>query len=171
MSRTKSATNSSCSIVSRPDQGGLRGEVGRGLPAGHGDLRLQVAEPMQQDQPKQGFALAAVEGAAVVAVDQRVDARRIACGEGAQRAQRMRFEGGNGTARRPMMRAGGRELHNGWRASSLLEELSSHPPTMLVGPAINGLPTAPQVLYPSERAAAKLQARLVFGRWFGVVRW
>lgn len=83
---TKSAANSNCRSVVRPDQGGLRGDVRRGLPAGHGDLCLQVAVPMQHDQPKQGFALAAVEGAAVVAVDQRVDALRITCGEKTQRA-------------------------------------------------------------------------------------
>ena len=79
--RTKIATNSNHRIVSRPDQGGLRGEVRRGLPAGHGDLRLQVAIPMQQDHQKQGLTLAVVEGAAVVAVDQRVGALRITCGE------------------------------------------------------------------------------------------
>ena len=50
----------------------------------------------------------------------------------------------------------------------------SGPPThrgLRAGPAINGIPTAPQALYPPERAAAKPQARLVFGRWFGVERW
>lgn len=69
------------------------------------------------------------------------------------------------------MRSGGRDPHDGWRESSLPEERSTHPRRWRAGPAINGLPTAPQVLYPSERAAAKLQARLVFGRWFGVERW
>ena len=63
-------------LVSRPDQGGQRGEVGRGLPAGYGDLRLQVAVAVQQ-QPQQSFALAEIEGAAVVAVEERVDVRRI----------------------------------------------------------------------------------------------
>jgi len=52
MSCTKSSSASSCSsIVSGPDQGGQRGEVGRGLPAGQGDLRFQVAVAVQQDQP------------------------------------------------------------------------------------------------------------------------
>lgn len=131
--RTKSATNSNCRTVSRPDQGGLRGEVRRGLPAGHGDLRLQVAIPMKQDQPKQGLTLAAVEGAAVVAVDKRVDALRITCGEETHRAQCMRFEGSNRTARRPMMSIRGREPHDRCRAPSLLEERPTHPATLAGG--------------------------------------
>ena len=59
----------------------MRGEVWRVRLDGHGDLRLEVAVPMQQDQPKQGFALAAVEGAAVVGVEQRVNTHRNICGQ------------------------------------------------------------------------------------------
>ena len=48
-------------------------------------------------------------------------------------AQRMRFEGGNGAARRAKMRGGGRDPHDGWRASSHLEERSTHTPRLAGG--------------------------------------
>ena len=50
----------------------------------------------------------------------------------------------------------------------------SGPPTprrLRANLAINGLSTAPQALSPSERSAAKLQVKLVSGRWLEVVRW
>ena len=68
------------------------------------------------------------------------------------------------------MSSRGRDPHDGWPASSLLEERPAHRRLRAVL-TINVLQTAPQALYPSERPPAKLQARLVFGRWFGVERW
>ena len=120
----------------------MRGEVWRGRLDGHGDLRLEVAVPMQQDQPKQGFALAAVEGAAVVGVDQRVNTHRNIWGQETQRVQRMRFEGSNRTARRPVMSSRGRDPHDGWPASSILEERPA-PPALACGPHNQRPPDGP----------------------------